>query len=103
MLGGLYRALHDKPWYSAGDNAWGAHITFSVRQLVAKIEGVRTEAIGESRMRRKQADAHRTCTPWYRFELADILRTRSLEDLVALDEASFKRQAEKSGLGFPSG
>ena len=102
MLGGLHRALYDKPWYSPS-NVWGAHVVFSVRQLVAKMEGVRTDAIGESRMRRKQADAHRTCTPWYRFELADILRSRPLEIIVPLDEASFKKQAEKSGLDFPSG
>ncbi|KAG7293580.1 hypothetical protein NEMBOFW57_003633 [Staphylotrichum longicolle] len=98
MLGGVHRALQGKSWYSSGSINWENQVTVSVRQLVNKLEAVRTEAIGESRMRKKQGSAHKTCTPWERFELTDILGACSLGTDVAPNPSTFEAQARKSGL-----
>ncbi|KAK4151621.1 hypothetical protein C8A00DRAFT_16997, partial [Chaetomidium leptoderma] len=98
MLGGLHRALHGRVWYSSGQHNWEKQVTLSARQLITKMEGLRTTAIGNSRMRRRQGDAHKTCTPWVKFELADILRGCPIGSIVPLGRATFAEQAEKSGL-----
>jgi hypothetical protein len=98
MLGGVLRALRGKPWYSSGKSDWAELVTLSVRQLVAKVEGIRTGAIGESRMRRKQGNAHKDCTPWARFEIGDILGEHNFATYFHVNEDVFHQQAKKSGL-----
>lgn len=98
MLGGLTRAAIEKPWYSSGVRGWEAQVAISVLELVGEVGGARTAAIGESRMGRKQADAHIGCTPWERFELGEILRVCPVDDIVAMAEPIFRAQASKSGL-----
>jgi hypothetical protein len=98
MLGAVLRCLHGKPWYSSGKSGWEKLVTISVRQLVGKMEGIRAGAIGESRMRRKQGNDHKDCTPWPRFQLADILGEKDLRKHIDVSEDAFKQRAEKSGL-----
>lgn len=98
MLGGLHRALHGKSWYSSKGENWVDQVTFSVRQLVNKVDGVRSAAIGESKMRKKQGETHKTCSPWKPFELEDILKECPVRSIVPLDYSGFQQRAEKSGL-----
>ncbi|KAK3299849.1 uncharacterized protein B0H64DRAFT_428024 [Chaetomium fimeti] len=97
MLGGVYRALHGKHWYSGGAQNWEQSLTVSVRQLVAMIDEIRTAAVGDSRMRRKQGDAHMACTPWTPICLTDIIRMSACE-ISPSGKAYFERRAKKSGL-----
>jgi hypothetical protein len=98
MLGAVLRCLHGKSWYSSGKSDWADLVPFSVRQLVAKVDGIRSAAIGESRMRRKQGNTHKDCTPWARFDLVDILGEHNLAAHFHVDQRLFQQRAEKSGL-----
>jgi hypothetical protein len=97
MLGGVHRALYGKQWYSHGASHWEQDVAISVRRLLTKMEGIRTTAIGESRMRKKE-NAHKACTPWTPFGLEDILRICPVGCAVPIDTAAFQKQAEKTGL-----
>lgn len=97
MLGGVHRALHGKHWYSGGAPHWEKDVAISVRALVTKMEGIRTTAIGESRMKKKN-NAHKACSPWAPFALVDILRVCPIHRAVPIDRAAFKEQAKKTGL-----
>lgn len=97
MLGGIHRALYGKHWYSRGAPHWEQDVTISVRRLLTKMEGIRTAAIGESRMRKKE-NAHKACTPWTPFGLEDILRICPVDCAVPIDTAAFQKQAEICGL-----
>jgi hypothetical protein len=98
MLGGVHRALNGKEWYSAGALHWEESVAISARQLVANIEGVRAAAVEESRMARKQGDAHKHCTPWTPFTLDHILQYCPVDHAVPIDTAAFQKQAEICGL-----
>jgi hypothetical protein len=98
MLGGLHRALAGRSWYLSGVDGWEKQVTLSVRQLVTKTEGIRTEAIGESRMRRQQRDAHKQCTPWLSMELDKVLDTCKTNDIVGpVMEQHFSKLSRMTG------
>ncbi|KAH6651278.1 hypothetical protein F5144DRAFT_525097 [Chaetomium tenue] len=97
MLGGVHRALYGRNWYSGGAPSWEKDVTISVHTLVTKVEGIRTAAIGESRMKRKD-HAHKRCTPWVSFTLLDVLRVCPVYRAVSIDTAAFQEQAKKTGL-----
>ncbi|KAL2130384.1 hypothetical protein VTI74DRAFT_6529 [Chaetomium olivicolor] len=101
MLGGIHRAPFGKTWYSSGAEDWEKRVTLIVRQLVAKVGGIRTAAIGGSRVRKKQNGAHKNCNPWTQFEPADILKDHSISTICSLDQAHFNGQRAKSGVGNP--